>query len=259
MQAASSYHVIAGLLLATAIASAASGEDFRVENKVFSGDDRTPISQSTTLFRAGRVYDYLKDPQTIAMFDKPRERFVLMDPAREVKTEVTSSEVLAFTARLHTWASSRKRPYLTFAADPHFEVRCDEKRGQLDLTSPFVSYSLETAPANTAKASAQYREFSDWYARLNAMIHPGSNPPFVRLAVNDELAQRNLVARKVTLNITAKGQLGGRDALFRSEHQFAWRLLPADIERIAKTASQIASFESVSFSQFSRGEGYVKR
>ena len=33
----------------------------------------------------------------------------------------------------------------------------------------FHDYKLQTQPADTPEAAEQYREFSDWYARFNAM------------------------------------------------------------------------------------------
>jgi hypothetical protein len=69
----------------------------------------------------------------------------------------------------------------------------------LTLTSPHITYRLETVPARTAETVQQYREFSDWYARFNAMFNLGSTPPFPRLAVNKELARRGLVPTEVTL------------------------------------------------------------
>lgn len=37
------------------ICSAARGEDFRIHTKVYQGEESEPVSQNTTLFRAGLV------------------------------------------------------------------------------------------------------------------------------------------------------------------------------------------------------------
>ena len=76
---------------------------------------------------------------------------------------------------------------MNFAAAPNFEVDF-EQNSELTLTSDFMTYQLTTIPANTPEAAQQYHEFSDWYARFNAMSNPGSAPPFPRMAVNEELA-----------------------------------------------------------------------
>ena len=241
------------------LAAPSLADDFRVENKVFVGAQQQPVSQSTTLFSGGRVYDFLQDPATVAVFDKPAERFVLLDPSRQMKTEITTAEMLAFTARLHAWAENQKRPFLAFALDPKFDVTFDEKKGGLAFKSAWLNYELETKGASSSSSSMQYREFSDSYARLNAMLHPGSNPPFARMAVNAELARRQLVAQKVKLTITGDGPIAGSKTELRSQHQFTWRLLAQDAEQIARTAEQMKNFKPASFVEFSAGKAYARR
>ena len=63
---------------------AARAESFRVDNKVFVNNEKEPRIQSTTIFHEGRVYDFLKSPGEITLFDSARHRFVLLDPARRV-------------------------------------------------------------------------------------------------------------------------------------------------------------------------------
>jgi hypothetical protein len=136
---------------------------------------------------------------------------------------------------------------MNFAAAPDFQVDF-EQSNELTLTSDFVTYKLTTIPANTPEASQQYREFSDWYARFNAMSNPGAMPPFPRMAVNDELAKRALVPTQVHLTIAAA--IGAKAVSLRSEHHVAWRLLPSDHKKIAETGRQLATFKSVDFSKF---------
>jgi len=250
---------LAAIFVLVAPPAPGRAEDFRIESKVFAGKDDTPVSQSTTLFQAGRVYDYLTDPASVAVFDKPQEKFVLVDPIRRLKTEVTTAELLAFTARLHTWAAKQKKPLLIFAANPAFEIEFKDKQNALTLKSDHLSYRLVTAKAHSEQASQQYREFSDWYARLNAMTNPGSTPPFPRLALNDELAKRVLVAEKVSLTIESQSKISPRAVELRSEHQIFWRLLQKDLKRIAETAEQLSTFKSVSYSEFRRGEAVARR
>jgi hypothetical protein len=241
---------LAGLLLACgALTGAARGEDFRIESKVYAGKDKQPVSQSTTLFRAGIVYDYLAEPPRVAVFDKARGRFILLDTQRRLKTEVKTDEVTAFTKGLQELTSRGSDAFLKFQANPIFEPQLDEKTGELVLSSQSMTYRLETIKAQSDEAAQQYREFSDWYTRLNAMINPGINPPFARLAVNDELARRGLIASEVSLTVASHVPSANRGPL-RSEHRFAWRLLPRDLSRIADTGNQLASFKSVTLAEF---------
>jgi hypothetical protein len=235
-----------GLLSALAIiGSPLKADDFRIETKVFSGKEM--VSQNTTLFEAGHVYDYLSKPERVAVFDQTRGRFIVLDPARKVKAEVKTDDVSVFADKFREIAEKSSRPFMNFAANPQFEVNFDQDN-ELTLTSDFVTYKLTTIPASTTEAAQQYREFSDWYARFNAMANPGSTPPFPRMFVNEELAKRSLVPTEVQLTIAATP--GAKASSLRSEHHVAWRLLPRDHKKIAETGNQLATFKSVDFDKF---------
>ncbi len=226
-------------------------DDFRIETKVFVGKDKSPVSQTTTLFKAGYVYDYLSspsNPEQVAVFDKQHGRFILLDRTRKLKTEIKSENVLAFVEKCQALAAKSSNAFLKFAADPEFETDFSAD-GELTLSSQFINYRLQTQPANTPAAAQQYREFSDWYARFNAMSNPESTPPFPRLVVNEELASRGLVPTEVQLTISAPGKIG-RTVSIRSEHHVSWRLLKKDEEKIAETANHLATFKSVPFAEF---------
>jgi hypothetical protein len=244
---------LVGLLVATCLAPAAAADDFRIETKVFAAKDKAPRSQNVTLFQAGYVYDYLSDPQRVAVFDRIHGRFILLDPARKVKVEIKTNEVLDFSEKFHAWAASNSNAFMKFAADPEFEVKFTSG-GDLTLANPHLTYRLETVPARTPDRAKQYREFCDWYARFNAMIHLGSTPPFPRLEVNRELAERSLVPTKVSLTIPAQTKLGVQAVSMRTEHHVSWRLLQRDLERIAGTADHLATFKPVDLAEFQRDD-----
>ena len=105
-----------------------------------------------------------------------------------------------------------------------------------------MTYKLQTMAAPTDTATQQYREFSDWYARFNAVANPGSTPPFPRLSVNAELAKRGVVPTEV--------QLQTRGLTARTEHYVTWRLLDSDHKRLAETANHLATFEEVDLGAF---------
>jgi hypothetical protein len=224
-------------------------DDFRIETKVFSGKGKAPLSQNVTLFAAGFVYDYLSDPDRVAVFDRTRGRFILLDPVRKIKAEVTTDEVLAFSEKFHALASKSTNAFTQFAATPNFNVRFTED-GELTLSSDHITYRLQTIPAATPEAGRQYREFSDWYVRFNAMSNPGATPPFARLNVNEELADRGLVPSEVQLTIPAAQNLNVRAVSMRSEHHVSWRLLQRDQDKIAETANQLTAFKKVDFDEF---------
>jgi hypothetical protein len=228
----------------------AIADDFRVETKVYADKGKDPVSHNETFFQAGYVYDYLlSDPKRVAVFDRVHGRFILLDPARKVKVEIKTNDVLVFSEKFHAWAAKNSNAFMKFAADPQFDVTFSEQ-GELKLASPHITYTLETVPAGTPQIAEQYREFCDWYARFNAMFHLGSTPPFPRLAVNKELAQRSLVPTQVSLTIPTQPTLGVRAVSMRAEHHLSWRLLQRDLEKIAETANQLAAFKAVALAEF---------
>ncbi len=189
----------AGIAGATALGlCSAQAEDFHIESSIYSGKETKPISQNTTIFRAGIVFDYLSD-KTAAVFDKPRDRILLLDPKRKVKAEVKIEELKRFCDDLQEKAAKEGNAYVKFLANPQFDISLDDKTAELVFKSPYLTYRISTIKAESEEAALQYREFSDWYARLNAMTN--HMPPFARLAVNEELYRRGLVATQVQLNI----------------------------------------------------------
>ncbi len=244
--------IVATLAALAAICPAAGAEDFRIETRVYSVKEKTLLSQNTTLFRDGVVYDFLGDPPQIAVFDKLHGRFVLLDTQRKLRSDISTEQLLVFCGELRAWALNASKGYLQFCGKPQFAIEFTEKSSELSLTSPFMTYKLQTTKAKSLDASHQMREFSDWYARLNALTNPGGILPFPRLAVNEELDRRGLVAEQVELNIVPQAQLGGKSVSVRSEHEVQWQLLDRDMKRIADTDTQLVSFRKAEFSEFMR-------
>lgn len=221
--------------------SPALGEDFRIETKVYVGSSKTPMSENITLFRAGYVYDFLTSgTPRVAVLDQRGGRFIILDPVRKIKAEIKTDDIRAQMEERRQQAQRSLNPALKFAADPDFDVEFSEA-GELILASQHMTYSLRTMTARSDGAAQQYREFSDWYARFNTIANPGSLPQFPRLVVNKELADRSVVPTEVILNT--------RTDTARSEHNISWLLLEIDQQRIARTASQLASFKDVDFQE----------
>ena len=248
---------LAALACSLAAAQFALAEDFRVETRVFEvkekSKDKTPLCQNITLFHAGKVYDYLAEPPEIVVFDKANGRFVLLDPVRKLRTDVSANQVLVFCGELRSWAVNEANGLLKFSGNPRFAVQFAEKSNELTMASEFMTYKLLVTEARTRDAAHQMREFSDWYARLNALTNAGGLPPFPRLAVNEELDRRGFVATAVELNILS------RNVSIRSEHELEWRLLDRDLKRISDTNEQIVNFKSGNFGEFMRRAQTAKR
>jgi len=237
------------VLLAAVVTSPAAAEDFRIETKIFVADQEAPASENLTLFSGGTVYDFLADPQEIAIYKPSAQdesgRIVLLDPARQVRAELTTAEILEFSEKLKRWASMQEDALVKFASDPHFEQEFDARTGELAMTSAVLSYRLITEEAESDEAARQYREFSDWYARLGPMVHAGPAPPFPRLLVNQTLYKLRRLPREVHLSIPQR-----RPSDLRSRHRIQWRLSKADGDRIEQANEDLVNFRRVDLEEY---------
>ena len=233
--------------------AALSAADFRVENKVYSGNKKEPDSESTTIFQHAFVYDFLQKPPETIVFDKNGGRFVILDDARQVRTELSTKDLESFTQKLKDRASKEQDPLAQFLAEPVFEERYDASRRELILYSDLVNYRAVTSAVDNAVAS-QYREFSDWYARLNAILIPGSRPPFARLKLNETLARREAVAREVTLTITVVKDGKSQASSIRSEHFLGLTLSPADLALVERAHKSMAAYKLISLDKYQQAK-----
>jgi hypothetical protein len=243
--AALAWGVVAG-------APPAYGADFRVENSVFLDGEEEPQIRSTTIFHQGVVYDFLGSPGEVTIFDTRRGRFVLLDPTRQIKTELTSDAVGVFAERLRQWSQRQDDPFLEFMASPEFDGSYERETGQLTFTSPWVTYRLETIDSPNAETSRQYREFCDWHCRLNTLLTPGARPPFARMVVNETLERLGRFPREVHLTWKPKHGLLSRSKTARSKHLLVRQLVESDRRRIAQSDMLMATFTAVRFVEYQR-------
>jgi hypothetical protein len=224
------------------------GADFRVENRVYSGSNKEPVGQSSTIFYHAFVYDFLQNPAETTIFDKTAGRFMILDDTRQIRTELSTKELENFTQQLKERAVKGRDQLMHFFAEPSFEERYDSSRRELILFSDLVNYKAVITSADTAIVS-QYREFSDWCARLKPILISGSPPPFARLKLNEALAMRESIAREVALTITVKDGKT-KPSTVRSEHLLSLTLAPADLERVERARKAMTAYKPVAFEQY---------
>ena len=227
-------------------------DGFRMENRLFLENARDPVSQSTTIFLPGAVYDYLNNPAEVFVFDRPQNRFFLLDPMRRCAANLSAQEVAAFTDQLRARLEKQGDAYLKFLANPRFERSSGDAPDVLNLSSPWLTYEVDATPAPDAKTAHAYREFSDWLAQVSPMLEPSSRPPFARMQLNCLLAQQSLLPRQVKLTTTTGRGLFAKRRTIRSEHQWVDRLSEADVDRVAQTRQFMEIFNPVSIQQFCR-------
>ncbi len=235
-------------------AKPAAAADFRIDNAVYLGESKEPLCRSTTIFHKGVVYDCMKAPSETIVFDMSAGRFILLNLKNRTRAELTTGEVASFADRMQEVAAQSLNPLIKFLAAPKFNEHVDQASGVLTLDSPLVVYRLTLAPEQDPSVSAQYHEFSDWYARLNALLAPGSRLPFGRLVVNAALAQRSATASEVVLRLSSEGASGRGTTTIRSEHRLVRPLTAVDLDRVGQARKQMVGFKPVGFAEYRKTE-----
>ncbi|MEQ8790060.1 MAG: hypothetical protein RIC55_27435 [Pirellulaceae bacterium] len=222
-------------------------QNFRVKTEVFAEQQRQPIAENLSLFTNDAVYDFsLKGGDTI-VFEPGRGRFILLDDARQMKTEMPLEVLGRYVADLQAEGVKGDKKFLY---DPQFAVSYLGVRRKLELTSDHIIYRAVGAqpPAEFANAVTRFRQFTDWTARLNA-TPPGTMLPFARLELNSELHSRQLIPEEVEVVYISPTQPSQR-VTYRSKQAFTWELTAQDQQRLDDVQDQLAKFKFVEWSQF---------
>jgi hypothetical protein len=226
--------------------------DFRIETKIYVGEERAkqqPVSETTTLFLDGAVYDFLKKPEQTAVFREPAGgrpgQFILLSDEHSIQTKISTEKLAGAMMKLRQWASHQSNPFLQFAANPEFDESFDRDSGKLVLTSHFETYTVTTEPMDHPDELIEYREFLDWYTQLNTLLSAERLPPEPRLRLNAVLVQHKVVPLKVELNRPGEEPL-------RAEHDFTWRLSQDDRKRIDDVRASLSSYRDVENDEFLR-------
>ncbi len=235
------------VLLSLCFVTSLQAGELRIETDVFSHDEEESISHTVTLFDAGTVYDFVDDTQQIAVFRLPTSthpgQFILLDLKVKRRTEVTTDKIKALMDKLTKWAMKQEDAMLKFSAQPEFDETFEAGTGQLTLDNPQWNYTVATVPAEDDQTLSQYRQFMDWYTRLNVMMH-SSPPPGPRLALNAALEKHGVVP--VEIRRTVDSNSTG----LRATHLFSWRLSREDRAQIDEVRKHLASFEKVGNKDF---------
>jgi len=220
----------------------AQAQDFRIETHVYVGDEPDPISHAVTLFAAGVVYDFVDDPAQTAVFRHPTAtrpgQFILLDPGGQRRTEISTERIERLMKKLSRWAEKQDDELLKFSAKPEFEETFDDSTGLLTLSSPVWTYHVATVPAEQPSTLARFREFSDWYARLNTMMQ-ATPPPLPRLKLNEALTRHGVIPVEIRRTVSEES------TELRATHLFSWRLSRSDHARLDEVRRHLANFDKV--------------
>ncbi len=238
------------LLLVTALAPQVNltAQELRIETEIFGEEEEDkPLSHTITMFDKNTVYDFVDNPDQIAIFRAPTSgsggQFILLDVGSARRTEVSTERISGLMEKLSRWAAEQKDPLLKFSAAPKFKESFDRETGMLTLTSDLWEYNVATVPADNAPMLARYREFTDWYTRLNTMMH-STPPPGPRLELNSALEKH------AVLPVEIRRTLKSNNSTLRATHLFTWRLSREDRARLDEARKFLASFKKVGNEEF---------
>jgi len=247
-------HLVFGIAFAACgcpCALATEPLQMRVESEIFVDRGTEPVAKSLTIFRDGLAWDFLDGPEPggaveIVLHDPSRDRVVIIDPHRNVKTEIDSLRLERLSVSLAAWARRSDDKLVRWAGGPTFGEGCRKEERSLELSGPRARYVVEFAEAPAPDAAETYRRFADTALLLKALLHPGGIPPFPRLAINKQIAADGGIPETVTLEIDTRGALlGGRSQVLRSVHKVHPRLLASDLQRVEDAEARVAVAEAV--------------
>lgn len=247
----------------------ASGADrtctMRVESELFADGGSEPVARSLTLFEHGVAWDFLELPveegqptaeepamqlAEIVLHDPARERVVVIDPRRELKTQVETLRLERLSVSLARWARTADDRLVRWAGGPDFDAGLTATEDALELVGPRVRYAVAYGEAPSPEAATVYRKFADTAILLKALLHPGGLPPFPRLALNQRLEAAGAIPAEVTLEIDPKLAILPAASRLRCVHRVHPRVLAADGKRIEDARARIASAASVDVARF---------
>ena len=231
----------------------------RVESEILAGGSE-PVARSLTLFRDGVAWDFLEVPAVrgkemrlveIALHDPARERVVVIDPERHVKTQIEAIRLERLGVSLAKWARGSDDRLVRWAGGPDFSDGLSEADGTIELSGPRVHYTVAYEEAPSPEAATAYRKFADSALLLRTLLHPGGVPPFPRLALNRRLEAAGALPSEVRLEVDSRlGPIGGPGEKLACVHRVHPGILAADASRIEEAEAQVAAAKAVDLAEF---------
>lgn len=247
----------------------------RVESEIFVGDGKEPASRSLTLLRDRVAWDFLApakvndegeaaEAEEFVLHDPDRERVVLVDVKRNVKTTIATKSLAQLSASLASWARKADDDVVRWAGGSDFADGFDSQKQAIELHGPRVRYAVAFDEAPSPEAAAAYRKFADTAILLKALMQPGGLPPFPRIAINEKVAAAGGIPREVSLEVdssqagsalAASGIKAGMKMTakrLRSVHKVHPRWIESDHRRVEAASARIAVAHEVPLAEYAR-------
>ena len=235
----------------------AAGQEFRVFTKVYGsavpGGAVEPVSTSTTMFHAGRVYDYVSPAGELVVLDLANRSVTLLDTGRRVSTTVDFDEImhhlkrsreetLAYLGELEKEPGGRESTsLLRFHLSPKFEEAFDSAEQRLTLASDRMVYRATCTEIDEPSHLDAYLKYADWVARLNHVVHPHSPYPEARIRLDEALRKHARMPTQVELELRPPGE---SPRTFRAVHRIHWDLNATDRKKIHYWSSLLRDEET---------------
>ncbi len=235
------------------LAPAVVAQEFRIETEVYRDGEAEPISENLTLFSGDLIFDFLlaadrtRFPEEIVVYQSSKKSFVLLNTARQIKTEIIEGEVLKILAALQS--SSVASGDNEFLFHPVFDEQYDVTTGWLTLQSPQLTYRTRGQQPGRTNDLHRYYEFLDQFSRLNA-TDPRRMPPFARLKLNAAIKKYSFIPEEVEITLLPRIDPPSDPITLRSRHTVMWQLSDKDQQRIESAKRYWMDFEKVNLAEF---------
>lgn len=227
--------------------------DFHVDTDIYVGQGKSPVAKTLTVFLDGKVYDFLlTGPQEITIFEPTAGAIHLIDPRRKVRATLTTRQLQDLLARVKVEAIQANK---LAVVKPEVKFEFDAKQKSVRLLTERMRYHVKGKEPRFPEAVAQYREFADWIARLNA-IRDGF-PPFIRTELNRQLAERGWLPQEVER--VAEGRRSSGRTRIRSHHIPYWTLTKQNRKRVTRANAHLVEFELVTLANYMRARKIASR
>ena len=227
-------------------------QDFRVESRVYVGDNEVPASENLTLYSGGLAYDFqlatdeTHEPIEIVIYDSRQRTFVLLDTVRELRTDIADFELLKMLENLRSAVEQNED--LDFLMNPQFEKTFDIDTGWIALTNNDITYRARGEAPRDLSAMPFFYEAQDQFTRLSAS-DPKRLPPFARLALNSEIRRQGLFPAEIEVNMRS-GTVAKKEFRAHSNHVVVWQLSKQDQRRIDEAKSRWMTYEKVALGEY---------
>ena len=236
-------------MIALQPANLIADEGFRVDTTLTRQGSAQPISETTSLFFGGVAYDF--QDADITIIDPASDKITCVHLGTKLRMEINISSLEELIPRAEEQAKFGKAAAFLASAK---QIRREKNRVSVGEGGPLAYVATFQRPDDTTQAAAfakAYQQFADASMLLNSFSR-GSNgvPPFARLALNRELAAKNVLPKQITLT-----QGGGEPAVYNCQIKAVWGLSANDQTKLQELQRLKGTFQLVEPSKYrSRAE-----